>query len=98
VTDLNSSESREGRAAAVSHQLPPGLRPEPGQLAAVAPKLVQTRRDYSPVEMLKMPVFWVMYVMFVSVAAGGLMPTAQLAPDRQGAQGPNALSSRIAGP
>ena len=31
-------------------------------------------------EMLKSPVFWVMYVMFVMVAAGGLMATAQLAP------------------
>ena len=30
--------------------------------------------------MLKTPVFWVMYVMFVAVGAGGLMATAQLAP------------------
>jgi OFA family oxalate/formate antiporter-like MFS transporter len=29
---------------------------------------------------LKTPVFWVMYVMFVSVATGGLMAVAQLAP------------------
>ena len=40
----------------------------------------QTRRDYRPVEVLGKPVFWVMYVMFVLVAAGGLMATAQLAP------------------
>ena len=40
----------------------------------------QTRRDYSPTEVLKSPVFWVMYVMFVMVAAGGLMATAQLGP------------------
>jgi OFA family oxalate/formate antiporter-like MFS transporter len=32
------------------------------------------------VEMLKTPVFWVMYVMFVLMGAGGLMATAQLAP------------------
>ena len=32
------------------------------------------------VEMIKTPVFWVMYVMFVLMAAGGLMATAQLAP------------------
>jgi MFS transporter, OFA family, oxalate/formate antiporter len=56
------------------------VSPKPGQLPAVAPKVVQTRREYSPVEMLKTPVFWVMYVMFVSVAAGDLMATAQLAP------------------
>ena len=40
----------------------------------------QTRRDYRPMEVLRRPVFWVMYFMFVMVAAGGLMATAQLAP------------------
>ena len=40
----------------------------------------QTKRDYSPSEVLRQPVFWVMYVMFVMVAAGGLMATAQLGP------------------
>ena len=34
---------------------------------------------YSPIATLKTPVFWVMYVMFVLVAAGGLMAIAQLA-------------------
>ena len=42
--------------------------------------LVQSRRDYAPAEVLRKPVFWVMYLMFVMVAAGGLMATAQLAP------------------
>src|ERR1700730_1623931 len=54
--------------------------PKPGQLPSFASKLVQTRREYSPVEMVKTPVFWVMYAMFVAVAAGGLMATAQLGP------------------
>src|SRR5262249_47201491 len=40
----------------------------------------QTRRDYTPTEVVRTPVFWVMYAMFVLVAAGGLMATAQLAP------------------
>ena len=40
----------------------------------------QTKRDYSPSEVLRQPVFWVMYLMFVMVAAGGLMATAQLGP------------------
>jgi OFA family oxalate/formate antiporter-like MFS transporter len=31
-------------------------------------------------ELLRHPVFWVMYAMFVMVAAGGLMATAQLGP------------------
>jgi OFA family oxalate/formate antiporter-like MFS transporter len=45
-----------------------------------APAVQQTRRDYGPAEVLKSPPFWVMYVMFVMVGAGGLMATAQLAP------------------
>jgi MFS transporter, OFA family, oxalate/formate antiporter len=40
----------------------------------------QARRQFAPMEVLKTPVFWIMYVMFVLVGAGGLMATAQLAP------------------
>jgi len=40
----------------------------------------QSRRDFTPAEALRQPVFWVMYAIFVLVAAGGLMATAQLAP------------------
>jgi MFS transporter, OFA family, oxalate/formate antiporter len=55
--------------------------PLPGQVpAARAARVRQTARDYSWTEMLQSPIFWVMYVMFVMVAAGGLMATAQLAP------------------
>jgi OFA family oxalate/formate antiporter-like MFS transporter len=43
-------------------------------------RVVQTRRDFAPLEMLASPIFWVMYLMFVLVGAGGLMATAQLAP------------------
>jgi OFA family oxalate/formate antiporter-like MFS transporter len=43
-------------------------------------RLRQSARDYTPLEMLSSPIFWVMYVMFVLVGAGGLMATAQLAP------------------
>ncbi len=48
--------------------------------APAAPAVQQTRRDYKPVEVLKTPVFYVMYFMFVAVGAGGLMAIAQLAP------------------
>jgi OFA family oxalate/formate antiporter-like MFS transporter len=56
--------------------------PEAGEVAApaAAAAVQQTRRDYGPAEVLKTPVFWVMYVMFVMVGAGGLMAVAQLAP------------------
>src|SRR5690606_24625880 len=36
--------------------------------------------DYTPKQMLKTPVFWLIYVIYVMVAAGGVMATAQLGP------------------
>ena len=39
-----------------------------------------TKIDYSTKKMLKTPIFWVLYIMFVMVAAGGLMATAQIGP------------------
>jgi MFS transporter, OFA family, oxalate/formate antiporter len=44
---------------------------------------VSTKIDYSTTQMLKTPVFWVLYIMFVMVAAGGLMATAQIGPIAQ---------------
>ena len=54
--------------------------PESTKLAAGSSTVQQTRRNYTPGEMVRKPVFWIMYLMFVMVAAGGLMATAQLAP------------------
>ncbi|GAB3766910.1 oxalate/formate MFS antiporter [Ramlibacter monticola] len=54
--------------------------PEHKSGAAGSAKVMQSRRDYTTGEMVRKPVFWVMYLMFVMVAAGGLMATAQLAP------------------
>jgi MFS transporter, OFA family, oxalate/formate antiporter len=63
--------------------------PQRGEvLAPAAPAVQQTRRDYTPTEVLaplatwefyKSP-FFIMYLMFVMVGTGGLMATAQLAP------------------
>jgi OFA family oxalate/formate antiporter-like MFS transporter len=61
------------------HVISPALRKKattPSRAAAIQ----QTRRDYQPTQVLHSPVFWVMYFMFVIVASGGLMATAQLAP------------------
>ena len=58
-----------------------GLRaPRPGQAPQGAARLVQTKRDYTPLEMLRTPLFYVLYVMFVLVAASGLVVTAQVNP------------------
>jgi OFA family oxalate/formate antiporter-like MFS transporter len=55
--------------------------PGPGEIPTMAaPKVQQSRRSFTPGEVLKTPVFWLMYVMFVMVSASGLMATAQIAP------------------
>src|SRR5690348_15876123 len=43
-------------------------------------KLVATTRSYTWTEMIKTPVFWLMYLMFVLLAAVGQLATAQLVP------------------
>jgi MFS transporter, OFA family, oxalate/formate antiporter len=53
--------------------------PRPGE-APASTRLQQAARDYTPLEVLRSPIFWVLYAMFVLVGAGGLMATAQLAP------------------
>ncbi len=53
--------------------------PAKGQVPVVA-RVSQSKRDYKPAEMVRTPIFWVMYAMFVMMAAGGLMATAQLGP------------------
>jgi MFS transporter, OFA family, oxalate/formate antiporter len=57
-------------------------QPGPGSAMPTAAQKAQwaSRRDYTPGQMITTPVFWVMYLMFVMMAAGGLMATAQLAP------------------
>jgi OFA family oxalate/formate antiporter-like MFS transporter len=42
--------------------------------------LPQTKLDFTPAQVLRSPIFWVMYLVFVMVAAGGLMTAAQIAP------------------
>jgi OFA family oxalate/formate antiporter-like MFS transporter len=41
---------------------------------------MQSQRSYRPIETLRSPLFWVLYLMMALVSAGGLMATAQLAP------------------
>lgn len=44
------------------------------------PDLQQSGSSATSAEMLRSPVFWLLYVMFIGVSASGLMATAQLAP------------------
>jgi OFA family oxalate/formate antiporter-like MFS transporter len=56
--------------------------PTSGQVPAVVQNanIAQTRRNYLPTEVIREPIFWLMYLMFVLVGAGGLMVTANLKP------------------
>jgi MFS transporter, OFA family, oxalate/formate antiporter len=55
------------------------VKPVPRAAAAAGRRLV-TRVDYTPGQMVRQPVFWLIYISFVAVAAGGLMATAQIGP------------------
>ena len=58
------------------------VRPPANIAKAVArkTKVQQVKADFTPSQIVRQPVFWVMYIMFVLVAAGGLMATAQMGP------------------
>ena len=57
-----------------------GLLVAPATYLAAAPKKSTSARSFSPTEMLRKPVFWVMYLMFFLMAAGGLVLIANMAP------------------
>ncbi len=56
------------------------LRVPPPQLIGAKAKATQTAHGYTPGEVLCSPVFYVLYIMFVLIAAGGLTMTASMAP------------------
>ncbi|MBV8805935.1 MAG: oxalate/formate MFS antiporter [Sinobacteraceae bacterium] len=56
------------------------LQVAPPSLLATTVKPNQSAHGYSPAEVLRSPCFWVMYVMFVLVAAGGLTMAASMSP------------------
>jgi len=52
----------------------------PAQLVAAKVKPSQTAHGYTPTEVLRSPVFYILYLMFVLIAAGGLTMAASMAP------------------
>jgi OFA family oxalate/formate antiporter-like MFS transporter len=58
------------------------LRPPTAAMPAKKKQLhlPQTKIDFTPPQVLRSPIFWVMYLVFVMVASGGLMTAAQIAP------------------
>ncbi|MGO9805010.1 MAG: oxalate/formate MFS antiporter [Steroidobacteraceae bacterium] len=57
-----------------------GLMMPPPQILAARPKPSTTSYGYTPRQVLRSPVFYVLYVMFVLIAAGGLTMTAAVKP------------------
>jgi MFS transporter, OFA family, oxalate/formate antiporter len=58
--------------------------PKGAALRRPNPRLVQSKLDSVPGQMLRTPIFWVMYVAFILVGSSGLMAAAQLAPIANG--------------
>ena len=56
------------------------VKPKPPAGVVAATRLVMSKVDYTTGQMIKTPVFWITYILFVAVAAGGLMATAQIGP------------------
>jgi OFA family oxalate/formate antiporter-like MFS transporter len=55
--------------------------PVAGEMPATAPpKVKQSDRDFTPGEVLRNPLFWLLYVMLTAISASGLIVTAQIAP------------------
>jgi OFA family oxalate/formate antiporter-like MFS transporter len=52
----------------------------PARLVAAKVTASQTAHGYTPTQVLRSPVFYVLYVMFVLIAAGGLTMAASMAP------------------
>jgi len=56
------------------------LRVPPPQVATAKVKPNQTAHGFTPLEVLRSPVFYVLYLMFVLIASGGLTMAASMAP------------------
>ena len=57
-----------------------GLRIAPAAYLQAAPQRSQSPLSFTPAQVLRQPLFWLNYLMFVLVAAGGLVMTASVAP------------------
>lgn len=56
------------------------VKPRPPKGAVAARAVLINPVEFTPGQMLRTPVFWLIYATFVAVAAGGIMATAQLGP------------------
>jgi len=53
--------------------------PRTGEVPVVVTPVAQAKKDSTPMQVVKTPIFWLLYIMFTMMATGGLMATSQLA-------------------
>jgi len=53
-------------------KLPPGTK--------AVPRVVSSKMDFTPTQIVREPIFWLIYICFVGVASGGIMATASFGP------------------
>lgn len=63
--------------AIVSFLMP---RPKLDPSIKAVPRVISSKMDFTPVQMLKQPIFWLIYVIYVGVCSGGIMATASFGP------------------
>ena len=44
------------------------------------PRVIASKMDFTPTQIVRQPIFWMIYLCFVGVASGGIMATAQIKP------------------
>jgi len=44
------------------------------------PRVITSKMDFSPMQIVRQPIFWLIYLCFVGVASGGIMATASFGP------------------
>ena len=55
-------------------------RPDEIRLRAASMPLASATKDYSPLQMLRTPIFWLMFAMMTMMSTGGLMVVSQFGP------------------
>lgn len=53
-------------------KLPPGTK--------AIPRVVSSKKEFTPTQIMREPIFWLIYICFVGVASGGIMATASFGP------------------
>ncbi len=56
------------------------IKPVVTKVRSTSRNIVQSAQNFKPAEVVRTPVFWMIYLVYVSIASGGMVITAQLGP------------------